>query len=81
VSVVAHVFVGVIVGLNDHGDGCTLSSDPTAFHRFEKFDPGLTPNIIVFQDMGYQFIGFASETEFVEAEFRAFHDSIVIGER
>jgi hypothetical protein len=31
--------------------------------------------------MGYQFIGFASETEFVEAEFRAFHDSIVIGER
>ena len=39
--------------------------------------------IVVFQDMGYQLIGFASETEFpaVEAEFRAIHDSVVIGGR
>ena len=39
--------------------------------------------IVIFQDMGFQFIGFASQTEFaaVEAEFRAIHDSVVIGER
>lgn len=37
--------------------------------------------IVVVQDMGYQFIGFASETEYpaVAADFRHIHDSVVIG--
>lgn len=39
--------------------------------------------IVVNQDVGYQFIGFASQTEYpaVEAEFRQIHDSVVIGAR
>ena len=39
--------------------------------------------IVVFEDLGFQLIGFASQTEFpaVEAELRAIHDSIVIGAR